>query len=107
VAQERAARQLTLAGQATSQQAAGQSSDGQAAGVEQGLGAAQAVSQATGTGPVAETQAKPDPAQSDAAQADGSSGGRALAQAMRRAAQAYQSCQSCFAGPEPMLQAVA
>ncbi|MDO9632040.1 MAG: hypothetical protein Q7I92_09090 [Humidesulfovibrio sp.] len=114
--QEQAARQQTLEGQLTGRQALGQSSDGQAAGAEQGVGAelggSQAVGQATGSGPVAETQAKPDSAQSektqnDAALTNESSGGQALAQAMRRAIQAYQSCQSCFASTESMLQAVA
>ncbi|PKN06770.1 MAG: hypothetical protein CVU73_15375 [Deltaproteobacteria bacterium HGW-Deltaproteobacteria-8] len=118
--QEQAARQQTLEGQVTGRQALGQPADGQAAGAEQGVGAelggSQAVSQvvglATGSGPVAETQAKPDSAQSEKTQNDAAltnepSGGQTLAQAMRRAIQAYQSCQSCFASTESMLQAVA
>jgi len=48
-------------------------------------------------------------ASADGATVQASQSGRsaALVQAMRHATQAYQSCQACFASPQPMLQAVA
>jgi hypothetical protein len=111
-AQEQAARQLTPEGRAAGQVAGQDPGGGQVA-------AAQEQGQASGASPVAESQAKPDPAQGNTAQgntaeADGAAvqagqarGGRALAQALRRATRAYQACASGFACARPMLQAVA